>query len=229
MRGSGQGAQYSDGPSVHPGPGDDSLGGRLSALIAYMPADTVTLSEIRDLLGHEGLLLLIVVLSIVFLIPVSIPGVSTVFGAAVLLIALSRLLNRTLWLPRRFLERQLPAGRISGSLEKGLRWVHRLEGISRSHRLEWFVSGPFVRVLNDCALILGAVLLMAPFGLVPLSNTLPALAIILFAIGSLQHDGVCVCLGHAVNVATMIYFSLLLGGGGLAIYEVFHRLSGGGS
>ena len=39
--------------------------------------------------------------AIFFLIPVSIPGVSTVFGAAILLVGVSRLSGRQLWLPAR--------------------------------------------------------------------------------------------------------------------------------
>jgi hypothetical protein len=208
---------------------ENSLGDRLSAIIANLHEDRVTLAEIRDLVGRDGLLLLTVFLCLVFLIPVSIPGVSTVFGAAILLIGFSRLLNRALWLPKRLLMRQLPTAKLSTSLEKGLTWVNRLELLSSTHRLEWLVSGPFVRVANDSALILGAALLMVPFGLVPLSNTLPALAVMFLAIGFLRRDGVCVCLGHAVNLATIVYFALLLGGGMFTTYEIFHAWSGGGS
>lgn len=202
-------------------PSHHSLTDRISALIDSLPSDNVTLAEIREMLGLDGLLLLVVFLSIIFLIPVSLPGVSTALGAAILLIGISRLLNRTLWIPKCILKRQLPSDRLCNCLGRGLKWVNRLEGISRSRRLEWLVSGGFVNGLNNFALIIGAALLMAPFGLVPLSNTLPALAILLFAMGLLRRDGVCICLGHVVTVATIIYFSLLLGGGGFAIYELF--------
>ena len=70
----------------------DSPGKRLRVIITDLPRDKVTLAEIRDLLGQDGLLLLTALLTIVFLIPISIPGVSTVFGAAILLIGVSRLL-----------------------------------------------------------------------------------------------------------------------------------------
>jgi len=202
-----------------------TLTGRISSLIDNLPPDNVTLAEIRETLGQDGPLLLAVFLSIIFLIPVSLPGVSTAFGVAILLIGISRLLNRMLWIPNCFLKRQLPVDRLRDCLARGQKWVKRLEGISRSRRLEWLVSCGFVNGLNNCALILAAALLMAPFGLVPLSNTLPALAILLLAIGLLRRDGLCVCLGHVMNVATVIYFALLLGGGGLAIYELFRYLA----
>jgi len=86
-------------------------------------------------------------------------------------------------------------------------------------------AGP-VAFFNNAALILGAVLLMMPFGLIPFSNTFPAVAILFLAIGLLQRDGVCILLGHISNVVTIIYFSVLIGGGGLAVREVFNRFAG---
>jgi hypothetical protein len=203
----------------------DSPGERLKVIIAGLPADKVTLAEIRDLLGRDGLLLLTAFLTIVFLIPVSIPGVSTVFGAAILLIGVSRLLNRSLWLPKRFLERQLPAEKLCAGLNRGVSWFHRLERISRSHRLKWLTRDGFMGALNSCALIMGAGLLIAPFGLIPFSNTLPALAILFLAIGLLQRDGVCILLGYLVNLATIVYFTLLIVGGGATIHEIFQRIA----
>jgi hypothetical protein len=83
-----------------------------------------------------------------------------------------------------------------------------------------------VAFFNNAALILGAVLLMMPFGLIPFSNTFPAVAILFLAIGLLQRDGVCILLGHISNVVTIIYFGVLIGGGGLAVRELVNRFVG---
>lgn len=203
----------------------DSLEGKLITMIEELPPGEITLAEIRDLLGHEGLLLLTAFLSIVFLIPLSPPGVSTVFGAAILLIAVCRLFNCRLWLPKRFLTRQLSGKKLRVGINKGLVWLHRLEHISRSDRLEYLTSSKLLTVLNNCALVVGAGLLMAPFGLIPFSNTLPAIAILLFTIGSLQRDGLCILFGHIVNFATIVYFGLLITGGGVAAIELLQRIT----
>jgi hypothetical protein len=202
----------------------DSPGERLKFIISCLPPDKVTFTEIRDLLGQDGLLLLTAFLTLVFLIPVSIPGVSTVFGAAILLIGVSRLVNRNLWMPKRFLIRQLPADKLRSGLNKGVIWFDRLERISRPHRLNWLTCGRLMDTINNCSLILGAALLMAPFGFVPFSNTLPALAILFLAIGLLQRDGVCILLGHLVNLATIVYFVFLIAGGGVAIHKLFQLI-----
>ncbi len=203
-----------------------SLGEQLAAVVGRLPRGGVTLAEIRDLVGQDGLLLLAAFLSIIFMVPVSIPGVSTVFGGAILLIGISRQLRRKLWLPKRLAQRVLPADKVRAGLNKGSIWLHRLERVSRPHRLGWLFGVGVMDTLNNGAMILGALLLMVPFGLIPFSNTLPALALLFLAIGLLQRDGLCVLLGHLANLVTVIYFAVLLVGGGAAIREVFRRMVG---
>ena len=203
-----------------------SIGAKLDMVIGKLPPGRVTLAEIRDLVGQDGLLILSAFLTIVFLVPVSIPGVSTVFGAAILLIGVSRLLGRNLWLPERIAQRTLPADGIRAAIEKGAKWLHSLERVSRPHRMGGLVTSPFANTVNNCAMIAGALLLMAPFGLIPFSNTLPALALLFFAIGLLQSDGLYILYGHLLNVVTVVYFAVLILGGGVAIREAFRHFAG---
>lgn len=204
-----------------------ALGEQLASIIEQLPEDSLTLGELLDVFGDEGLLLLTILLTIVFLIPVSIPGVSTVFGGAILLIGVSRLVGRPLWLPRRLREKALPAAKLRPALTGGMAWVRRLERISRPHRLAGLVDGRVANLFNNLAFILAALLLMAPFGFVPFSNTLPGVALLFYGIGLIQRDGVAIVLGHAANILTIIYFGILIGGGGLAVREVLQRLTGG--
>ncbi len=204
-----------------------ALGEQLASIIEQLPEDSLTLGELLDVFGDEGLLLLTILLTIVFLIPVSIPGVSTVFGGAILLIGVSRLVGRPLWLPRRLREKALPAAKLRPALTGGMSWVRRLERISRPHRLAGLVDGRVANLFNNLAFILAALLLMAPFGFVPFSNTLPGVALLFYGIGLIQRDGVAIVLGHAANILTIIYFGILIGGGGLAVREVLQRLTGG--
>lgn len=201
-----------------------SLGEQLVGIIERLPPDALSLQELLDVFSDEGLLLLTILLTLIFLIPVSIPGVSTVFGAAILLIGISRLIGRPLWLPARLRRRALPADRLRPGLTAGLVWVRRMEKISRPHRLRSLVDGALPQLFNNLAFILAALLLMAPFGLVPFSNTLPALALLLYAIGFIQRDGGAVLLGHLANIGTIVYFGVLIGGGGLAARELLQKV-----
>ncbi len=206
-------------------PDETPLGEQLAAIIRNLPEDQLTLGELLDVFGDEGLLLLTVLLTLVFLIPVSIPGVSTVFGAAILLVGISRLIGRPLWLPGKLRDKALPASKLRPGLIGGMVWVRRLERISRPHRLPVFVEGRAPDLLNNLAFILAALLLMAPFGFVPFSNTLPGLALLFYAVGLIQRDGGAMLLGHLANVGTIIYFGILIGGGGVAAHELFQRFT----
>lgn len=111
-------------------------------------------------------------------------------------------------------------------LARALIWLGRLEKISKPQRMRWLTADGPIGMLNNCMLILAAILLMAPFGLIPFSNTLPALAILCLALGLLQKDGACVLLGYVANIATIVYFTVLLAGGGMAIKEAIRYFSG---
>lgn len=202
----------------------ESLVEKLETIIEKMPPEEVTLIEILDIVGTDSLMLLTIFLSLVFLIPVSIPGVSTVFGSAILLIGISLLFSRRLYLPKRIAQRPIASQKLVEVMNRALIWLRRLEKISRPHRLPRLATAGKVGIFNHLAYILAALLLMMPFGFVPFSNTIPAIALIFFAIGLIQKDGLSILFGHLSNVATIIYFTILIAGGGMTINELLRLL-----
>lgn len=209
--------------SVTAGQDGESLAEKMQTTMDRLPPEGVTLVDIRDLIGREGMMLLTAFLTIIFLVPVSIPGVSTVFGGGILLLSLSRLVNRPLWLPDKLKHRSVSSDKLRSGMQRGMKWFRRLEHVSKPRRLKGLTGAGFIGVVNDLGLILGAILLMFPFGLIPFSNTLPAIALLFFAIGLLQRDGVCILLGHLMNIATIVYFAILIGGGAVAIKRLVER------
>jgi hypothetical protein len=204
----------------------ESLGEKLETIIEQMSPTEVTLIEILDIIGNDSLMLITIFLSLVFLVPVSIPGVSTVFGSAILLIGFSLLLSRKLWLPKRISTRRISTDKLVVVLNRALLWFRRLERISHPHRLQWLTTGGKISLFNNLSFILAAVLLMMPFGFIPFSNTIPAIALILLSVGLMQKDGGFILLGYLANLATIIYFAALVAGGGLTIYEALRFFSG---
>ena len=202
----------------------EPLGEKIEAIIEKLPPTEVSLVEIMDIVGSDSLMLLTIFLSLVFLVPVSIPGVSTVFGTGILLIGITRLFSRKLWLPERIANRKISAEKLRAGFRRALTWFHRLEKISRPHRLPGLSSGRVMTLINNLSFILAAVLLMAPFGFIPFSNTLPALALIFLAVGMMQKDGGSILLGYLSNLATIIYFGFLIAGGGYSIAELLKLL-----
>lgn len=180
----------------------------LDKLINGIEGRTVTLRQLMDAVGEQGLLLICALASLPFLIPVSIPGVSTVFGAAIILIGIAIFLNRMPWLPNRLLDRQLDTEKLIPTLKKGAAIVSRVDNYIKP-RLLSLTRSAFSNRVNALAITVGGVLLMFPLGLIPFSNTLPGVAILLTSLGMIQRDGVVVLAGYAFLMFTTIYFGVL--------------------
>ena len=185
-----------------------TLSATLSQTIDGIKGETVTLRELMSAIGEQGLLLLCALATLPFLFPVSIPGVSTVFGAAIVLLAVAITLNRMPWLPNKILDRRLDAAKLVPVMRKGVRIVSRIDSWVRPRALQ--LTAGRMTFINGCVLVFGGVLLMAPFGLIPFSNTAPAVGILLLTIGMIQRDGLFVLLGYLGTVLTVVYFSVLL-------------------
>lgn len=203
----------------------EPLGQKIELIIQRLPPKEVDFMEISDIVGTDSLMLLTIFVSLVFLVPVSIPGVSTVFGTGILLIGITRLLNRKLWLPKAIAYRKLPSEQLRDGFKRALAGFRRLEKISRPHRLPQLTSVGWVSRVNHLSFILAGLLLMVPFGFIPFSNTLPALALIFLAVGMLQRDGVSILLGNLANGVTIVYFTILLAAGGWSLQELFQILN----
>jgi hypothetical protein len=193
-----------------------SLRDKLHQLIQQLPEDRASVQSIVDSLGREAFVFLALVLTLPVLVPVSIPGISTVFGAVIALIGVSIMLNRDPWLPQRYLKREFSSARLRQALAKGADWLHRLEKFSQP-RWSALVHGAVMNRFNGLMLVMAALLLMAPFGLIPFTNTLPGVAIIFLCLGLLQNDGRSIALGYVANLLTVVYFGLILGLGATAV------------
>jgi hypothetical protein len=180
----------------------------LTRTIASLTQPKVTLRALLAMFGDHGSLLLCALLSLPFILPVSIPGVSTVFGLAILLLGISITMNTIPWLPRQIMDRELDAQMLKNVLQRGLNTVIRVESILE-RRIDLLTAGKLAGRINGLAIVAGALLLMLPLGLVPFSNTLPALAVMFLCIGISQRDGLLVLAGYGMLVATVIYFTFL--------------------
>lgn len=187
----------------------DPLHVTLERTLAAIDTPTITLRRLFDLTGEQGLLLLCALLALPFLLPVSIPGMSGVFGPAIILIAAGITANRMPWLPRRLARKEFNSEKLKATLGRGLHIVVRIERVVRP-RLEGITATGIPARLNGIAIIFTAVLLMAPFGLVPFTNTLPAFAILFLSIGMSQRDGLVVIAGYLLILATLVYFGILI-------------------
>jgi hypothetical protein len=197
----------------------------LASVSETLPPATVSLRELLERIGEQGLLLVCVLLTLPFLLPVSIPGVSTVFGLAIILIGVGVTLNRVPWLPRRILDRRLSTPHLRQAFERGARIVARFERLVRPRWL-LLTRSATLNFAHGLALILAGVLLLFPLGFVPFSNTLPGVAILFLSLGLLERDGLFIVLGYVMNAATLVYFGVLVASALLAGRSLLNLIGG---
>jgi hypothetical protein len=184
---------------------DPRVSAVLAEMIRTMPAEGLTLQGLLERLGDRGLLILCMVLTMPFLLPVSIPGSSIPFGVLIALIAVGLVTHRAPWLPARLMHRRLARGHVVPMLEKGARLFARLERLIHP-RLWPLTHGATVGRVNGILLGFTGLLMMAPLPL-PLSNTLPAYGVLFLALGSVERDGYVVLAGYLMVLLTVGYFS----------------------
>ncbi len=180
-----------------------------------LPAQGMTLMELMNCLRDKGLLVMCMVLTVPFLLPMSIPGSSTPFGLVIAFIGLGVLVGKTPKLPGRIMNRPIAAENLFTVLDKGSGLFKRIEKFTRP-RLPFIACGETMQRVNAALLVVSALLLMLPLPL-PFSNTLPAYGVLFLAAGSLERDGCLVLMGYLMILLATVYFALLalLGAAGL--------------
>ena len=165
----------------------------------------LTLHEIRDRLDERAYGLLILLLSIPCLVP-GLYGVPQVVGLIVILLAGQMLVGREEpWLPRWFLNLRCKGSWLKAMAdfaETKLGWIDRL---SRP-RLRRFADGPGEK-LAAVFMILATVTIV-----MPLTNTIPSIALALLSVGLIQRDGLFVIAGAAVATAWLTILSVVAAG-----------------
>jgi hypothetical protein len=180
----------------------------LGRMAAAIEGESVTLRELLDGMGEQGLLMICALLSLPFLLPVSVPGLSTAFGLAILLLAAAVVVGGPPRLPRFILDRRIGAVRLAAALERGRAVARRLDGWVRP-RLDAVAAG---RRAHGAMIGAGGVLLLWPLGLVPFSNTLPGAAVLALSLGLSRRDGAMILAGYGLLAATTIYFGVVIWG-----------------
>lgn len=188
---------------------DVRLSEALAATARAVQGHVVTLRELLGHVGEQGLLVFSAILAMPFLIPVSLPFMSTALGLPMLLIGVAVILGRVPWLPDRLLNHALPSDTVQQVLGRAQRTAERFEHLVKP-RLPGLTGSALVNSVHGVTLVVVVLLLMAPLPLVPFANTLPAIAIILLCLGIAERDGVLLLIGYVVALISTAYIGALL-------------------
>jgi len=196
---------------------------RASALITRfaesLDGPRVTLGQITSGLGDRAFGVVLLLLAVPNLIPMA--GLSAIFGLPLALVGGQMALGcERIWLPRR-----LAALSVERTLFQSLarRTVGLLGRIEPWLRPRWpALSGRrSERVLGGMIVILGIVLALP----IPLGNQPPGVAIILMALGLIEHDGAFVAGGFVTALVSLVIVAAVIGAAAAALLFVGQSLT----
>ncbi|HAB16509.1 MAG TPA: exopolysaccharide biosynthesis protein [Verrucomicrobiota bacterium] len=169
----------------------------------------LTLNELLARTVDRGPYGLIILLCLPFMAPVSLPGVSNVFGVVIVLLAWRIFHAQPARLPRGIGDRSVEGKILAKVIRASIRVLRFIERFTRPRGPAWLrsVAG---RRFNAAVLIVGGLLLAAPIPpIIPLSNFAPAVGIILVAAAMMEEDGVVIWFGYAATLVALVYVAVL--------------------
>ena len=195
--------------------------GRLAETFAGSP---VTLAQILDATKGRGFNLLLLFIALPFVTPIPTPVLSIPFGLVIVIIGARLALGREPWLPESLLRRELPPGVLPKLVNAGRKILKPLEWFLRP-RLRFLHEGFLYRRLSGLFITISGLFMLLPLPL-PLSNGLPASAVLLLAAASLERDGLCFIAGCVMFAISTSFFVLLAMGGGELLNRLWHAIAG---
>lgn len=180
----------------------------LQEFAAARAKESVTVREIAEMLSGRSFGLVLVVLALPAWIPVLPPGVPSLFGVAIVVVACQMLLGRAApWLPGFVARRGLSAERFARLVARAVPWLRRIEAVCRP-RLGRLLAVTGTRVVALWILFL-ALVICVPF---PMTNSGPAFSIAVIALGLIGRDGLVVLAGAALGVLALAVTVVFWGG-----------------
>ncbi|MBF0315830.1 MAG: exopolysaccharide biosynthesis protein [Oligoflexia bacterium] len=168
----------------------------------------ITFGELLQKMGESGPLLLVVIISIPFLLPMPVPGLSVPFGIVIAFSGVAIALKRPLWLPRFFREKKFSVKTLQQIFATGTKFLRKIRPLFRE-RLTIVASSWAVQLMAGLLITLCGLLLALP--LPPGTNFPPALIITLSAIGLLERDGLLLILAPTLLALIIIGVGRLIG------------------
>jgi hypothetical protein len=180
--------------------------------LAYADGARVTFKEVLLGLRHRAFGFTMLLFALPCCLPMP-PGIPTLCGVALVLIALNLIVGRRrLWLPRSISEKSIARADLKRIVDRAGPYLQRLERICRP-RLT-VVTGPVGKVFVGLVVLVLGVLLILPIPF--LGNIPPAAAATVIAIGLAERDGAIVLVGVlvavvAITVASAATWAAILG------------------
>ncbi len=188
----------------------------IQVLLKKLATKPVAIAEIIQGTSERGFSLIIGLLVLPFLFPMP-PGFSSPLGFGCLILGLQMALGRkSPWLPKKIAQFEFPRSLSQLLLKNVRRILIWLEKIMRS-RWQHLANNSYTWRGNGFCIAWLSILLMLP---IPFTNPLPAIAILLLAVATIEADGLIMCLGYFLTIVNTIFFGSI----GYLIWQAPHLL-----
>ena len=194
----------------------------LRELLLEARGRSLTIGELELILQGRGFALFILLMSLPFCFPIAVPGLSIPFGIVIMLLGLRIAMGQKPALPGFILQREIKYSVLEKIVRFGLKLTTRMEKIAKP-RMSFLRKSPGMINLIGLGLASGGIQLLLPLPpLIPLSNTIPAISVVLLTAGLIERDGVFVLAGYIVNLIAWVYFAFMFAALGGGISYLYH-------
>jgi hypothetical protein len=185
----------------------------LSARLRRLAAEPgiSTLNALMERTEGRGIYLVLLLLSLPMATPVTLPGISNLFGLVLLWLAARLVLGLPARLPRFLGGRALAPETMARVLRGSVKLLGWVEHWVKPRRSAWMRLRA-ARRAHALLILLMAFLLSLPVPPpIPFTNTLPALAIVILAACMMERDGRMIFAGYLAALGTCVYFATITG------------------
>lgn len=179
---------------------------------------TIMLEDLRDTFGDRSFGFLLMIGTIPSLIPI--PGVGSAFGFIPLWFGILMLLGKSEpWLPKFLLQYKLPRAMFKDFITKAKPYWNRIDDVIHP-RFFWLFAPLALRFWGLVIIILSCYILLPG----PLTNLLPALAILGISMAILTRDGLLAIGSFVYGLLAMALLTLIYGGLLVALFLGIQKL-----
>ncbi len=146
-----------------------------------------------------------------------VPGSSVVTGLPLVFIAVQLLIRRpSVWLPKFLSDRSIDHGVFTRVVAHAVPWIEWVERMARPRF--WPFSGASGELIVGSASLVMAVFLFLP---IPFANFLPAVSVIMLALGLGEHDGLWLAGGIVASLVSTAIVAAIFAAGAFAMLSFF--------
>lgn len=167
----------------------------------------LTLGSALDTLDEAGYAFIAIILVLPFLQPFPLGPLTIVGGVTFGALGWQLLRGHESPVLPRQLRDVVPSTKVWGVLVKVCLNILGLCRKFSKPRHSWLISGRQGQKIGGFILLAAGALMAIPFGVLPLNNSLPGLAILFYCIAELEQDGLMVLVAFFWLIFTVVYFA----------------------